>query len=100
MVPLVQIGDFEHALLQLFDKLLLLVCAFLGQISSRTDLACLLLVLGVQLCVVLSQLSESLARGCLNLETFDLLEDVRSIHTLYDRICVTYELFSEHFCIL
>lgn len=96
MESLVQSCDLEHALLQLLDELLLLVRAFLRKVCRRTDFLLPLLALVLQFREVLRQVPESLARGCLDLETFDLLQDVGSVHSLDDGIRIANHFFLEN----
>ena len=98
--PFVQSSDFSYLLLQLLDHLLLLLRAFLGQVGDIADFLRSLLSLCVLLRIVLGQLAECLAGGRLNLERLHLLQNVRPVHTLYDRICVADQLFFEHLGIL
>ena len=96
----VQSSDFSYLLLQLLDHLLLLLRALLGQVGDVADLLRSLLSFCVLLRVVLGQLAECLSGGRLNLERLHLFQNIRSVHTLYDRICVPDQLFFEHFGIL
>ena len=100
MQALVDVLDFEDADLQLFDHLLLRVRSLLGQLGNRLDLPCLFLVVSVEFGIVLGELTESLARGCLDLERLELFQDVCSVHPLDDGIDVADQLFFEDFSAL
>ena len=100
MKPLAELGDLENLLLELFDHLLLIVSSLLSCIGDLADLISLSLVIVVEFLVMLGKVTESLTRGRLNLERFDLLENIGAVHTFNNSVYVSHELFFEHLCIL
>ena len=93
---LVQVGNFQHLLLQFLDKLLLSLSAFLRQVSCRADLLSTVLVVRVELGVVRGQLTEGFTRSCFDLERLKLFEGVGTVHSLDDRVHIADHLLLEH----
>lgn len=76
-------------MLEFLDHLLLRFCSFLRKVCDLTDLLGLVFVLIVELCIVLSELSESFTRGRFNLERLNFLKNVGTVHSLDDRINIS-----------